>query len=80
MKKTLFIAIAAFGILGCASDRRGAIGPDYETTEGRSYGWENDAGPRDPRGPWENWRYGGDPDRIAPTIPLDPDFPPAPAR
>ncbi|WP_150107550.1 hypothetical protein [Pedosphaera parvula] len=82
MKTSLLLACLALGIIGCSTcdDRggRGGVGEGAETTVGRNYGWENSVETRDPRGPWENWRYGGDPDRIAPRVPVDPAFPPAP--
>ncbi|MDB6125835.1 MAG: hypothetical protein JWQ71_4828 [Pedosphaera sp.] len=74
MKIALLIALAATGLVGCATDRngKGSAGPIYETSTGRGYGMENDIGmTADPRGSWNNWRFGGDPSRVPPRLPSD---------
>jgi hypothetical protein len=81
MKIPLLITCATLALAGCSTyNDSGYPGPVFETTAGRGVGLENDLNlTADPRGAWQNWRYGGDPDRIAPKLPLDPEFPPAPA-
>jgi hypothetical protein len=81
MKTALLIACAALALGGCSTynENSGAPAPTYETTAGRGVGLENDQNlTADPRGAWQDWRFGGDPDRIGPRLPLDPQFPPAP--
>jgi hypothetical protein len=74
MKILLLVTLAASGLLGCATDHSnaGSVGPGYETSAGRGYGMQNDLGMvADPRGSWQSWRYGGDPNRIPPRLPMD---------
>jgi hypothetical protein len=83
MKTALLLALTALGMVGCSTDNqafRGGTGPSFatETTAGRSEGYENDLASRDPRGSWENWRYGGSSGRIPPRLPVDPKNPPYP--
>jgi hypothetical protein len=84
MKTALILGCVALGFVGCSTNHQGGEGPAAETTEGRAYGWESDVQSRDPRGPWENWRYGGTPSRVAPREPVKtavpgPSAPPPPA-
>jgi hypothetical protein len=70
----LMIVCATLGLVGCATNHEnvGSAAPAYETTTGRGYGMENNLGvAADPRGGWENWRYGGDTSRITPRLPYD---------
>ncbi|MDB6110030.1 MAG: hypothetical protein JWR69_1780 [Pedosphaera sp.] len=77
MKKALMLAMLALGLAGCAtSDDRGRPSPGYETGAAQGRSSENDQNGDD--GGWKGWPYGGDPDRIAPHLPLDPTFPPSP--
>jgi hypothetical protein len=74
MKTAMLIVLAASGLVGCNTSREnaGGTGPAYETSTGRGYGMESDMGmTADPRGSWESWRFGGDPDRIPPRSPSD---------
>jgi hypothetical protein len=79
MKKGLLLAVCAtIGFAGCTTHDYGSggVGPAFETSAGRGYTMENDLGiSQDPRGGWENWRFGGDPDRIPPRLPLNPRYP-----
>jgi hypothetical protein len=81
MKKGLLLAVCVtFSLAGCSTYNNGAggVGPAFETSAGRGYTMENDLGLyQDPRGGWENWRFGGDPDRIPPRLPLNPRYSPA---
>jgi hypothetical protein len=79
----LLLALTALGLVGCStSDQayRGSPGPGFstDTTVGRSEGYENDLTSRDPRGAWQNWRFGGDSNRIQPRLAVNPHNPPYP--
>ena len=84
MKTAVLIAMAALGLTGCAtshqqpSQAQARPGFAYETTAGRGIGYENDLGPTDPRGAFQQWRFGGTPDRIPPRLPVDPNRPTEP--
>lgn len=80
--KKIFLSLVLcvpLGLAGCSTTDNGSggVGPAFETSAGRGYTMENDLGiSQDPRGGFENWRFGGDPDRIPPRLPLDPRFSP----
>jgi hypothetical protein len=76
MKTALILACAALGLAGCATSDHGysgSAGPPTETEAGtgRAAGMQNDLGINDPRGAFQNWRFGGDPDRTPPRIPVE---------
>jgi hypothetical protein len=86
MKKAVLtamvVAVACLGLAGCCCapggmGGTGSLQPAFEddTNMGRAMHYQNDLGPNDPRGPFDNWRRGGDPDRIAPRLPVNPDKP-----
>jgi hypothetical protein len=73
----IFIVIASSGLSGCTTyTGKGKPGFNFETTAGRGFGYENDLSIQDPRGAFENWRCGGDVDRIPPRLPVSANFPP----
>jgi hypothetical protein len=79
----LLLTLASLGLVGCSTtdqSSRGGTGTSFatDTTFGRSQGYENDLTSRDPRGAWENWRFGGDSNRIQPRLPENPNNPPFP--
>jgi hypothetical protein len=83
MKTALLLALTALGLVGCSTADQsysGGTGPSFatDTSAGRSEGYENDLTSRDPRGAWQNWRFGGDSDRIQPRLPVNPKNPPYP--
>ncbi|GEM_PF-2830613 len=88
MKTTLLMAIGVLGglLAGCESNKEqatettgqtgeGSPGFEYDTTAGRGMGYQNDLGPNDPRGAFQQWRFGADPDRIPPRSPVNPNRP-----
>jgi hypothetical protein len=75
----IIIVIASSVLAGCTTyTGKGKPGFNFETTAGRGFGYENDLAIQDPRGAFENWRCGGDVDRIPPRLPVSPNFPPRP--
>lgn len=81
MKIAILITAATLALAGCSTYTKdsGSPEPVFETTAGRGVGLENDLNlTADPRGAWQSWRFGGDPDRIGPKLPVDPLFPPSP--
>jgi hypothetical protein len=87
MKTALLIACTSLSLVGCTTYNygRGSSGPVYETSSGRVVTVqapvvvEVDRHHRNSF--WSRWQYDNydtNPDRIAPQLPLDPAFPPAP--
>jgi len=82
MKKTLLIAVAGLGLVGCVTNHyeRGSAGPVYEISSG-SAGTpttvvEVNKPHRQFGDTWEGWHYDNSPDRLTPQLHLDPMFPP----
>src|SRR4051794_8257623 len=84
MKTVIMLAMVALGLAGC-STCDDHVGPSsgyhssgYQTSTGQWWSADNGRNEDTTVSEWKGWPYGGNPDRIAPRLPLDPEFPPSP--